>query len=459
MLRQVVLPVAIAVSGGPDSMALLHLVAGWLKTRAPGTIAFASGAAPVIALTVDHGLRSRSSDEAQWVAAEAKRLGIPHATLEWRGPKPASGIQETARRARYDLLLNYVGGEGLPRPREILLAHHQDDQAETLLMRLARGSGIDGLSGMRETEVRTWLRLGHPVEERHIILRRPLLDVPKDRLLATLEALGAQCLLDPSNEDARFERVRLRARRSELEVAGLVNVSLSTAARRLAAARAAIEESQHELARAVVRIEHGACATLDLAGLRAAPRELTLRVLQSVIAAFGGRAEPPRRPQLEDLVERLRTSGKLALTLAGAVVVCEQAAPTLRIYREPGRRGLAKRLLRPGEGIFWDRRFYASLSSFYGEAVEVRPLGLPTYRRLLKEVPALGELRLPRQAAATLPSFWSRDELIAVPQLGDLSPDLRGPKINNECAILADFAPQHIRAMLGSREAPAITLL
>ena len=135
-LRSLVL----AVSGGPDSMALMLLATRWLPTASP---------APVVHVaTVDHGLRRGSADEAKWVALQAAAMGFPHHTLTWEGDKPATGRQAAAREARYGLLAGLIGHLSLPTPAAIAVAHHRDDQAETVLMRLARGSGVDGLAGM-----------------------------------------------------------------------------------------------------------------------------------------------------------------------------------------------------------------------------------------------------------------------------------------------------------------------
>lgn len=449
-------PLAIAVSGGPDSMALLLLVAGWARAR--GLLQGDADPSPIVAITVDHGLRASSDAEAQWVAGEARRLGVPHVTLAWRGPKPATGVQDAARKARYELLLSWIGRERLARPRTLLLAHHRNDQAETVLMRLARGSGIDGLSGMRETEERTWVELGHPVREHRILLRRPLLEVPKARLIATLERAEQRWVDDPSNRDPRFERVRLRGMEGQLAALGLDDAHLALSARRLAEARAALEAGTLALARSSLTIGYGAYAALDREMMRDSPPELVLRLLQAVISAFGGRESGPERPKLEDLARQLRASAPVTATLGGALIAAGKAgrgegAPGSRrvlIHREPGRGGIAARQLKPGQGVFWDRRFYVSVSPAWTGAVRVGPLGAAGYALLKRRYRTLEELDLPSRAVATLPAIWDDAELLAVPCLGGVEPALRGPRIGDEYAIAADFAAQHIRAMLGN---------
>src|SRR5262249_29823831 len=139
--------------------------------------------------TVDHGLRPGSDREAAWVAARASELGLPHRVLPWVGPKPRTGRQDAARRARYALLAEHAGR--LPPPVAIVVAHHLDDQAETLLMRLGRGSGLDGLAGMKPVRPHAgddeYPRLPDGADIRIV---RPFLAITKARLVATLRDRG-----------------------------------------------------------------------------------------------------------------------------------------------------------------------------------------------------------------------------------------------------------------------------
>ena len=156
-----------AVSGGPDSMALMHLLARWRAT---------AERPPVLVATIDHGLRPEAADEAAFVAREAAALGLPHRILAWTGDKPSAGIQEAAREARYRLLVAHAREEGAS---HLVTAHTLDDQAETVLMRLSRGSGLSGLAGMRPETDRQGIRHA-----------RPLLDWPKARLLDLCHGAG-----------------------------------------------------------------------------------------------------------------------------------------------------------------------------------------------------------------------------------------------------------------------------
>ena len=267
---------ALAVSGGPDSMALMGLLSRW-RSRAPAT------RPRVSVLTVDHGLRAQSAAEAEFVKRAAESIGLQHATLVWTGPKASSGIQDAARRARYRLLEDHVASQP-DRPAAIVLAHHQDDQAETVLMRLARGSALDGLAGM--SPLRPVIRLDG------VFLARPLLGVPKERLAASLGPLNLRALTDPSNENLEFERVRIRAARAMLEELGLTNAMLALSASRLRRARRAIERSTKQLDDAAVDWHAGAYATIDCAAFNAAPAEIRVRLLARIIERMGGLSEP-----------------------------------------------------------------------------------------------------------------------------------------------------------------------
>ena len=213
--------ILIAVSGGPDSTALLWLAARWRAGRKNGP--------DILAITVDHGLRADSAREASAVKRLAQNLGIAHRTLRWRGAKPRTGIQEAARDARYGLIAAAAKKAGT---RHVLTAHTLDDQAETVLLRLLRGSGPAGLQAM--TEIAPYP--GEP----GLSLARPLLSVPKARLIATLRKAAIPFADDPSNRDPRHTRPRLREIMPQLAAEGLTAERLGVLARRLQRAEAAL---------------------------------------------------------------------------------------------------------------------------------------------------------------------------------------------------------------------------
>ena len=292
-------PVAVAVSGGSDSLALMHLLAAFART---------AKIAPPHVLTVDHGLRRGSAKDAKQVAAWAKKAGLKSTTLSWRGPAPKTGIEAAAREARYRLM-----GQWLTKNRvaTLFVGHTQDDQAETFLLRLARGSGLDGLSAMQA-------RAPWPVEGfAGLAVARPLLSFSRQELREHLAARGQAWLDDPMNEDPGFDRVKIRKARAALAEAGLSAPRIAAAASHLARARQALEVvTGAVLARAVRRADKG--LLLERAVLAAAPREVGLRALAAVLMAVGEEAYRPRFDSLERLYDQITGGGfKGGATLHG----------------------------------------------------------------------------------------------------------------------------------------------
>ena len=317
----------LAVSGGPDSIALMWLAARWRKALSHGP--------HLLATTVDHGLRPEAAREAREVKRLARHLGIPHRTVRWTGEKPKSGVPAAARAARYRLLAKIARQSGAS---HILTAHTRDDQAETLLMRLLRGSGIGGLAAMaRESE-----REG-------VLIARPFLSVPKSQLLATLQKAGIGYAEDPTNRDIRFTRPRIRAVIEDLRAEGGDARNLARLAARLARANAAIEILADGAARYLAlrdqvigspRATSAAPrnASFEAAAFARLPEEIRLRLLLRAIDRVGheGPAELGKAEALLAVLDRaLQKSSKkkkksaptaaarqpkLKQTLAGAIV-------------------------------------------------------------------------------------------------------------------------------------------
>lgn len=304
--------VAIAVSGGGDSMALMWLAAQWARqTQQPPQLTM---------LTVDHGLRPGSAEEASWVVERAGELGLSAAVLQWHGEKPATGVQARARQARYDLLVGWCVDH---KAGALVTAHSLDDQAETFVMRLARGSGVDGLSCMR------------PSRDHTVAILRPLLGMPRARLRSTLVAAGASWLEDPSNRDPRYERVRWRKTLAFLETEGLAPAMIALSARRLERARQALEHATSRLEAHAVAHE-GKQATLRLAAVQGEPEELMVRLLRRLIVRYGAGGEPPELSALERLSEWVSAGVSSGRTLAGCRITRRKDA--VRISRELPRR-------------------------------------------------------------------------------------------------------------------------
>jgi tRNA(Ile)-lysidine synthase len=336
----------LAVSGGPDSTALMVLAARWRAALKSGP--------QLLAVTVDHGLRVESGREARAAKQLALRLGIRHRTMRWTGDKPETGLQEAARAERYRLLAAAARAAGAV---HILTAHTLDDQAETVLLRMARGSGLTGLAAMaRETILMGQTRGAGPSRRRAggpLLLVRPLLDLPKARLIATLEASRIAFCDDPSNRDPRFTRARLRELMPVLAGEGLDAKRLALLARRLRRAEATIEFAVGAAAGAVsdaVWIDGGPIL-LDAEKFIRLPAEVALRVLGRAIIHAAGEL-PLRLGRLEALYDLLAPSkseskymrlrqNRVRRTLAGALITL--AAGRLTIERAPARSKPASR--------------------------------------------------------------------------------------------------------------------
>lgn len=391
--------VAVATSGGVDSIALCLLTHRWAAAR--------GGACH--ALVVDHGLRPESAEECRRVAGWLTRGGIETRVLTWAGRKPDRGIQEAAREARYGLLLSWCRDHGL---RDLLLAHHRDDQAETFFLRLGRKSGLDGLAAMAGVSHRAGIRVV-----------RPLLGVPKARLVATARAFGHPWIEDPSNRDPRFARSRLRELLPALDAAGVTAEDVAASARRLGRARAALEHYASELVRECVQSHEAGFCWLDRDTLSAAPEEVGLRVLSRVVSAVGARPAPPRHDRLERAyAEVAGGAASKGRTLAGCRIVGH--GRRLLVCREARGAGRAV-TLHPGQSRRWDARFDVRVDGRARPgpetACEVRRLGAEGWRIVTEDPetrPRARDSGIPAAARATLPALWDRSGLLDVPHLG-----------------------------------------
>jgi tRNA(Ile)-lysidine synthase len=307
-----------AVSGGPDSIALMHLLARWSAGR--------SGPALIVA-TVDHGLRPESADEAAFVAREAAALGLPHRTLAWTGEKPRTRLQEAAREARYRLLVESARQEGAS---HLATAHTLDDQAETVMMRIARGSGLTGLAGMRAERDLDGIR--------HV---RPLLSCPKAALVGLCEREEWPFVTDPSNRNEHFARVRWRRILPALAAEGLTAERLARLAQRAARAEAALDVKASEALTLAAPTQDGEGVVLDGRRLGEEPFEIALRMLSRALGTAGLSRDPSRLHRLETCTQRLREALRageaLRVTVAGALVRLDRTG-RLAIRPEPPRR-------------------------------------------------------------------------------------------------------------------------
>jgi tRNA(Ile)-lysidine synthase len=310
----------LAVSGGPDSLALMHLAAQW---RAQGA------APPLFVATVDHGLRENSGAEARRVGEWARALALPHEILCWRGPKPARAILERARDARYALLFAHSEKIGAA---AVATGHHADDQWETILFRLARGSGVGGLAGMAR-------------EQRFPggLLIRPLLRLPKQALIDFCREWGQEFFDDPSNAHPAYARTKWRRLAPGLHDLGLTPQKAARLGARAKKADEAVEWTAENLLR---RAALGEPDAYDLGEIAEAPRAVAERFLSLALARVAG-SKPQRLDRLEFLAqhvhEALQQGSRLRATLGGCAVTLD-ARKVLILRREgPRRRGIEAR--------------------------------------------------------------------------------------------------------------------
>ena len=314
----------LAISGGPDSTALLVLAAQWRRALERGP--------KLVAITVDHGLRPEARREAQAVKRLARSLGVAHRTMRWTGRKPVAGLQEAARHARYGLLAAAARSAGA---RHVLTGHTLDDQAETVLIRLARGSGVGGLAAMS--------RQSPLPGNGAITLVRPLLDLPKSRLMATLRRAGISYADDPSNSDPRFTRARLRGLMPELSREGLAPRRLALLAHRVRRSEAVVEAAVEQAAAELAPQPWPARGPVVFPAARfdRLPVEVGLRLLGRAIARTGDEG-PVELGKLEALAASLAQAHagvRFRRTLAGALVT--RAGERLSVERAPPRRRIA----------------------------------------------------------------------------------------------------------------------
>lgn len=369
----------VAVSGGGDSIALLHILAH----------CFEPGQVELFAATVDHGLRPEAEDEARQVGDLAKSLGIAHETLKWLDWDGRGNLQDQARRARYRLLADWAGSHGVS---VVALGHTADDQAETVLMRLIRSAGVTGLAGM---PVRRTLH--------GIGIFRPLLGVTREELRDYLRHNDVSWAEDPSNDDLRYDRVKVRRALEVLKPLGLTVQSLADVAENMGQARVALDWYSFLAARDCATVLCGS-VSLDQHKFRLLPDEIGRRLLQRALIWISGAQYAPRRTALTEALKAVKL-GQSA-TLSGCRILCQGAR--IWVCREFN----AVRRIHTECDQPWDRRWRVAGGDPVG--CEVRPLG----QRGLILCPDWREAGLPNAVLATTPSVWRGDDLVAAPLAG-----------------------------------------
>jgi len=374
--------IGVAVSGGGDSTALLCLMADWSKS---------SGIA-IEAVTIDHNLRDAARAEARMAGETCAALGVPHETRVWAGWDGAGNLQDAARRARQRLIAQWAETRGIER---VALGHTQDDQAETLVLRLARGSGVDGLSAMASRRTAgglTWLR--------------PLLGWKRAALRQLLRERNVPWADDPSNEDPQFARVRVRKILAEIAPLGLDVDALAATADRLWVAREALEIATQNAARQMARVTKTGDVALDTKLFADLPAESRSRLMAHALCWVATAPYPPRRGPLEVLIADV-IAGRRG-TLAGCLVASRDRMTT-HICREP--QAVAHTTAEPG--AVWDGRWVLGHSG-QNDGCDIRALGQDG----LKACPDWRGLDAPRASLISLPAVWRGEKLVAAPLAG-----------------------------------------
>jgi tRNA(Ile)-lysidine synthase len=386
--------IAVAVSGGGDSLALALLLQEWVAARG----------GEMLALTVDHGLRPDSAAEARQVKKLLQGFGIRHEILLWQGDKPATHVQEMARAARYDLLLKYCRAQGFP---VLATAHNLEDQIETFWMRLAHGSGLDGLAAMAAAR-----------QAEGISLIRPVLPFPRGRLRATCVQRGCVWVEDPSNRNEKFLRVRLRQFEELLAAEGMTPARLGQTLQKLEEAREALQAVAEKAVAECVKLYPEGYAKLKNSAWREYPRDLQRRILQRVLAMVVPSAYPPGFEALEQTRRDLLDPAFTGKTLAGCEIFSGAPGEFLLVREADGVEGRTP----AAEGKIWDARFV--VSGFPAESLEIGVLGDAGLAELRKNTgAALQKLEaLPFKARRVLPALWRGESLLAVPHVGYYAP-------------------------------------
>ncbi|MEL7461432.1 MAG: tRNA lysidine(34) synthetase TilS [Pseudomonadota bacterium] len=365
----------VAVSGGSDSLGLLHLLSDLSGRR-------------LHVVTVDHGLRPTSAGEALHVERIAEALGHRHTTLTWAGWDGKGNLQDQARRTRYSMMAGWAADLALD---AVALGHTMDDQAETFLMRLGREAGVDGLASMD----RRFTRFG-------TTFIRPLLFCRREALRDMLAARGVTWVEDPSNDDETFDRVRARRAVEGLVPLGLTADKLAAAAANLSAARGALDTYGEKFIRAYVKSTAGDL-TFDRTAFQGEPMETRRRLLAAALRFVASAPYPPRRAALDDALDAVAEPRNT--TLHGCRVLASDMM--VRITRE---HAAIASLSGPTDEV-WDMRW--RLDGPHDPGLQVRPLG-----EAVVGVPTWRDTKLPRATLLASPAVWRGETLVAAPVAG-----------------------------------------
>ena len=375
-------PIAVAVSGGADSLALLLLTHEWAQKKGE----------KIVALTVDHGLREESRNEALQVHKWAQERGIEHVVLEWIGEKPMSRLQEKARVVRYQLLTRWCKDNQFS---TILLGHHQQDQEETFWLRLSSGSGLDGLSGMKKRIVRDG-----------ITFLRPFLGFSKEYLKAILMTENQVWIEDPSNQNSQFFRGRFR---TFLEAEGLSNQRLTNTMEKLKVDADFIHDSLQKAIQTTVQVYEGGYLSLRKKSFEELHPALAKRLIPFLMQWFSCAHYFPRSIQVDIILEKLKASSPFT---AGGIYWLQREKEVF-LLREVSAIEEKLSLFQLQGRTLWDNRFWIDplIKKYVSQETYLASLG--SCPGLKKEVTS----SIPSHIWPTLPALWFEGKVVSVPHL------------------------------------------
>ncbi|MEH6526634.1 MAG: tRNA lysidine(34) synthetase TilS [Sneathiella sp.] len=385
---------AIAVSGGSDSIALTLLARNWASERA----------VDLVILTVDHGLRPAAKQEAVTVGTWIKSLGLPHKTLVWTGPHPASGIQSAAREARYQLMAAHCQAENI---QALLLGHQLEDQLETFLMRFSKGSGLEGLASMQEDSQQFGIRL-----------IRPLLGFKRQVLRDFLNEKKQPWLEDPSNDNRQYTRTHVGPILSDLQAlpgSSLETIGLSV--ERVSRASDALQEITTERFNTLCRLSPYGFVMFPSEAVLNCPKEIGIRLLSRAISTVRGEQIPIKLQSLENIYIRLfETELSVSETISGVQI--SKSVKGWLVCREPGRSGLPEIPLAGKTETLWDDRFYVIDTADEKDRdplLTIKRIGPIGWRYLKAENSGKDVAKLPAKVRNNLPAVWLGERIVVAP--------------------------------------------
>lgn len=386
--------IAIAVSGGADSMALTLLANEWAKKNN----------CKITALTVNHAIRKESKSEAEQVSKWLQQKNIEHHILKWQGGNKTSNIQSNARDARYRLMTDFCKSNNIP---NLLVAHNKEDQAENVLLRLMRGSGVDGLCGMKNKT-----NIGK------IDIYRPLLNTAKAELRKFIKQQKQQWIEDPSNKDDKYARSRVRKFIESNDDSRLLINRLIDTAENITRSKSYIDEKIADDFAYVSQIMPEGYAILDADALCNLHIEAQYKILSKLIKNIGGSYYKPRFEKIITLHKNI-LNGTDA-TLGGCnVFKSKKKNDSGKIYITREVSSIPCPLdVKSNSEIIWDERFCCNIGNLGIDNLRVGALGKEGFAQICKENPSLKKIKLPKQVIYSIPALKTLEKTLSAPHIG-----------------------------------------